>query len=60
MTYLLKKYKIKCQCYHLGCDAMFLPSQEIYRSWRWKIYSIQIFVCGGRKLNKTENEREEK
>ena len=44
----------------LCCDAIFLSSEEIYRSRRYKIHSIQIFVRGGRKLNNTENEREKK
>ena len=31
-----------------------------YKSRRWKIFSIQIFVRGDEKFNKTENDREEK
>ena len=49
-----------CQCYHLSCDAIFLPSHKILIQVKEvELYSIQIFVRGG-KLNKTENECKKK
>ena len=47
-------------CYHLSCEAIFLPRHEILiQVTEVELYSIQIFVRGG-KMNKTENERQKK
>ena len=48
-----------CQCYHLSCDAILLPSHEmlIPRSRMWN-YIQYRYLFAGQKLNKTENERE--
>ena len=44
----------KLRCHFLTNKAQDLEVMEV------ELYSIQIFVLGGKKLNKTENEREKK